>query len=199
MSIQAQPGELLVGAHHRLITGCELVSYNQRSREQGNQFEMDVLAIRSQDGRQTVYACEVITHVNGMLYVGNPSTDRWDEFGNDNYQWTLERIWRKFEADFDYVTDVFDTADEYVFQLWSPVVPVGHRTNGLEVLGPELEEDLNGRVETECSVDLYYNEDYTQRVNSLRQVAEADAGGSGNIAFRFLQILANLREVSEGK
>lgn len=192
MPIQAQPGELLVGAYHRLITGCELVSYNQRSREQGNQLELDVLAIHSENGHQTVYACEVITHVNGMLYVGTPSTDRWEEFGNDNYQRTLERIWEKFETDFEYVTDVFDTADEYVFQLWSPVAPEGHRTSGLKVLQPKLEKELNSRSETNCTVDLCYNEGYTERIDALRDEAKTDAGGSGNRAFRFLQILENL-------
>lgn len=193
MPIQAQPGELLVGAYHRLITGCELVSYNQRSREQGNQMELDVLAIHSEYGQQTVYACEVITHVQGMLYVGTPTTDRWEDFGNDDYQWTLERIWKKFEADFEYVTDVFDTADEYVFQLWSPVVPEGHRTNGLETLGPELEAELSARLNGECTVELIYNEEYTDRINALRETAKGDSGGSGNIAFRFLQILEHLR------
>lgn len=193
MTIQEHPGELLVGAYHRVITGCELVSYNQRSRERGNQFELDVLAIHSADGHQTIYACEVVTHVNGMLYVGTPSTDRWADFGNPDYQHTLERIWTKFEADFDYVTEVFDTADEYVFQLWSPVVPDGHRTRGLQVLGPELEAELNQSVETECSVDLRYNERYTECIDMLRREARTDAGGSGNLAFRFLQILEHLR------
>lgn len=182
-----------MGAYHRIANGCELVSYNQRSREQGNQFEMDVLAINSEENHQKVYACEVITHVNGMLYVGNPSTDRWEDFGNENYQWTLERIWKKFQADFDYVTDIFDSADEYVFQLWSPVVPNGHRTNGLEVLGPELEEDLSSQCGSALSVELYYNSSYTEKVSELRRKAREDAGPSGNMAFRMLQILEKLR------
>jgi len=193
MTVQAQPGELLVGAYHRLITGCELVSYNQRSREQGNQIELDVLAIHSEGRKQTVFACEVITHVNGMLYVGEPATDRWNEFGNLNYQHTLERIWNKFEVDFDYVTDVFDTADSYVFQLWSPVVPEGYRTNGLQDLGPALESELNDRTDNDCRVDLIYNEKYTDCINKLRQAAEDDPGGSGNDVFRVLQILEHLR------
>lgn len=193
MPIQAQPGELLVGAYHRLITGCELVSYNQRTREQGNQMELDVLAIHSENGRQTVYACEVTTHVQGMLYVGAPTTNRWKDFGNDDYQHTLERIWNKFESDFEYVTNVFDTADAYVFQLWSPVVPEGHRTDGLERLGPALEAELSARLDGGCTVELIYNEGYTDRIDTLREKAKGDSGGSGNIAFRFLQILEHLR------
>jgi hypothetical protein len=193
MTVQEHPGELLVGAYHRVINGCELVSYNQRSQEQGNQMELDVLAIQSENGNQTVYACEVITHINGMLYTGSPSTDRWSEFGNDNYQRTLERIWKKFEVDFEYVTAVFDTADAYHLQLWSPVVPEGHRTKGLEVLGPELEEELSSSTKAELEVELFYNESYTERIDALRDEAQKDAGGTGNIGFRLLQILENLR------
>lgn len=117
MTVRTSPGEQLVGAYHQLVTGCELVSYNQRSREQGNQMELDVMAIHSEEGRQTVYACEVVTHVRGTLYTGTTSTDRWSSFGNESYQHTLERIWVKFQTDFAYVTDVFPDADRYVFQL----------------------------------------------------------------------------------
>lgn len=193
MTVQEHPGELLVGAYHRLINGCELISYNQRSQEQGNQMELDVLAIQSRNGHQTVYACEVITHVNGMLYTGSPSTDRWEDFGNDDYQRTLERIWDKLEVDFEYVTGVFDTADTYCLQLWSPVVPNGYRTEGLEVLGPELEEELGSRTSVEFEIELIYNESYRERIDALRDKAQNDAGDTGNIAFRLLQILENLR------
>jgi hypothetical protein len=193
MTIQEHPGELIVGAYHRVINGCELISYNQRSQEQGNQMELDVLAINSEDGQQTVYACEVITHINGMLYTGSPSTDRWSDFGNENYQRTLERVWNKFEVDFEYVTEVFDTADTYSFQLWSPVVPEGYRTRGLEVLGPELEDTLGTRTDVDFEVELVYNEEYTDRIKTLRQKAEDDSGDIGNLAFRFFQILENLR------
>lgn len=193
MTIQENPGELLVGAYHRVINGCEVVTYNQRSQKKGDQMELDVLAIRSESGTQTVYACEVITHIDGMLYAGSPKTDRWEGFGNENYQRTLERIWNKLKVDFEYVTDVFDSADSYHLQLWSPVVPEGHRTKGLNVLGPELEGELGTRTEDDLNVDLIYNENYTERVNRLTQSARTESGDTGNIAFRFLQILENLR------
>lgn len=193
MPIQASPGEDLVGAYHRLINECELVSYNQRSMEQGNQMELDVSAINSESGDQTVYACEAITHVGGMLYVGEPSTDRWTDYGNDNYQHTLDRIWSKFQNDSQYVTEVFNTADFYRFQLWSPVVPEGYLTNGLEELGPKLEADLESTINSEVSVDLIYNGRYTEKINQLRELAGDDAKDYGNTAFRHLQILEHLR------
>jgi hypothetical protein len=44
---QAQPGEQLVGAYLRVIERCDLVTYNQRSMEQGDQMELDVLGVKS--------------------------------------------------------------------------------------------------------------------------------------------------------
>jgi len=57
----------------------------------------------------------------------------------------------------------------------------------------ELEAELSARLNGECTVELIYNEGYTDRINALREKAKGDAGGSGNIAFRFLQILEHLR------
>lgn len=189
MTVQTSPGEQLVGAYHQLITGCELVSYNQRSREQGNQMELDVLAIDSEGGTQTVYACEVVTHVRGMLYTGTPDTDRWSAYGNESYQHTLERVGEKFRTDFAYVTDVFPDADRYVFQLWSPNVPAGYLTDGLGVLGPELEEAFESRVEQPSTVALVINERYAECIGELRAMARRDSKAYGNPAWRYLQIL----------
>ncbi|MUV56253.1 hypothetical protein [Halogeometricum sp. CBA1124] len=187
MVSEAQLGELLVGAYHKLVTDCEIVSYNQRSKEEGEQMEIDVVAIDSRGMKQTIYACEVITHLHGTLYPGTPSTDRWDEYGNSDYQYTLEKLWRKFNSDYDYVTRVFDDADEYVFQLWSPVVPRGLLTSGLDELSNDFKDKSGAEIE------LVINESYTDRINELRELARADKKGYGEPAFRFLQILEHLR------
>lgn len=187
MVSEAQLGELLVGAYHKLETDCEIVSYNQRSKEQGEQMEIDVVAIDSTGAQQTVYACEVITHLHGTIYPGTPSTDRWDAYGNDNYQYTLEKLWRKFNSDHDYVTRVFDDADQYIFQLWSPVIPRGLLTSGLD----ELSEDFEAKHGVE--IELIINNAYTDRIDELRDSARADKKGYGEPAFRFLQILEHLR------
>lgn len=83
--IQTQIGELIVGAYLRVINDCELVSYNQRSKEAGRQMEVDVLGVESTDGEQTVYACEVVTHIRGSLYSGSPDEEGWwNKYGNEN-------------------------------------------------------------------------------------------------------------------
>lgn len=182
-----QLGEQLVGAYHKLVNDCEIVSYNQRSRQEGDQMEIDVIAINSEDSGQIVYACEVITHLHGMRYTGSPDSDRWNDYGSEMYQNTLERILRKFNSDCSYVRRVFDDADEYCFQLWSPVVPEGQLTDGLD----ELEQVFE--TEAEEDLELVINQSYSKRIDELRDLASKDKKEYGEAAFRFLQILEHMR------
>jgi hypothetical protein len=85
------------------------------------------------------------------------------------------------------VTSVFDDADEYVFQLWSPYIPKGHLTDGLETLSTEYEGETGHKIE------MLVNEEYTERINGLREKAGEDKKKYGTPAFRFLQILENMR------
>lgn len=186
--IQAQIGELIVGSYLRLIDDCELVSYNQRSKEAGHQMEIDVLGVESASGEQTVYACEVVTHLHGTLYSGNPDTDEWTEYGSDGYQYTLERLWDKFCEDYELLTDVFDDAEKYVLQFWSPVVPNGQLTDGLAELQRKFEEKHG------VEIDFVINGEYSTRVNELRQEASQTKKSYDEPAFRFLQILEHLRD-----
>ena len=187
MVSEAQIGELLVGAYHEIITDAEVVSYNQRSKEQGKQMEIDVVAIDSEDDRRTIYLCEVITHLDGINYSGSLDTERWAEFGNEGYQYTLEKLWNKFHANQDYATDVFSDSDEYVFQLWSPYVSKGKLTSGLDALSTKYEE------ETGHEIDILVNEEYTKSIDKLREKAGEDKKRYGTPAFRFLQILEHMR------
>lgn len=187
MVSETQLGEHLVGAYHKLITDCEVVSYNQRSKTEGEQMEIDVIGINSKGDEQVIYTCEVITHLHGTIYPGSPSSDRWAEFGNDGYQYTLEKLWKKFVADHAYVTEVFDDANKYIFQLWVPVLPRGYLTDGLDQLAVEFEKGYDHTIE------LVINEEYTERVNELRELAAKDKKDYGEPAFRFLQILKHLR------
>ena len=187
MVSETQLGEYIVGAYHKLVTDCEVVSYNQRSKEAGDQLEIDVIGINSEGEQQTIYTCEVVTHIRGTLYSGDPSTDRWKEFGGSDYQYTLEKIWSKFVADHSYVTEIFDDADKYVFQLWAPYISKGYLTNGLDQLSQDFEDQYSSEIQ------MVINEDYTARVNDLRSLASEDRKNHGEPAFRFLQILEHMR------
>jgi len=192
MTTQPESGELLVGAYLRLINECEVVMYNQRPQRDGDQSEIDVIGIeKTDDGEQVVYTCEVVTHLNGLHYVGTPETDRWAEYGANDYQHSLERLWRKFTSDNDYVTDLFDSADEYVFQLWSPVVPGNseeeYLLGGLHALEADFEE------ETGMELELVINDRYSARIEALQERAGETEKDYGELGFRILQILEHLR------
>jgi hypothetical protein len=191
MTEQPESGELLVGSYLRLIEGCELVMYNQRSQKPGNQLEIDVIGVDStEQGERVVYTCEVVTHIDGLLYSGTPDTDRWAEYGGDGYQYTLERLWEKFTSDREYVTELFD-ADSFVYQFWSPVVR-GNRDEkylltGLYDMADEFEH------ETGAELKLVINEEYTERIQALREKAGQTEKDYGELGFRILQILEHLR------
>ncbi|MDS0280563.1 hypothetical protein [Haloarcula onubensis] len=193
MTEQPESGELLVGSYLRLVEGCELVMYNQRSQKQGDQLEIDVIGVDStEQGERVVYTCEVVTHIDGLHYSGTPDTDRWVEYGNGDYQHTLERLWRKFNSDREYVTDLFDADDySFVFQFWSPVVR-GNRDEkyllaGLYDMADEFQD------ETGAELELVINEEYTERIEALRERAGQTEKDYGELGFRILQILEHLR------
>ena len=193
MTKQPESGELLVGSYLRLVKECELVMYNQRSQKRDDQIEIDVIGVDStEEGERVVYTCEAVTHIGGLHYTGTPDTNRWAEYGNDDYQHTLERLWRKFNSDKGYVTDLFDGDDySFVFQLWSPVVP-GNRDEkylltGLYDMADEFED------ETGAELELVINEKYTERIEALREKAEQTEKDHGELGFRILQILEHLR------
>ncbi|MEZ3163082.1 hypothetical protein ABNG03_01120 [Halorubrum sp. RMP-47] len=114
---RAQPGEQLVGAYLRVVEECDLVTHNQRSMERGDQMELDVLGVKSTPEGQRIVACEVVTHLDGQLYSGTPSTDEWAEYGNASYQYSLEQISEKFERVVGYLDVVFDDLSLAEIQL----------------------------------------------------------------------------------
>jgi len=195
MPVNAGWGELLVGAYHQRMNGCEVVSYNNRSEESGNQMESDVLAIDNDrdTGAQRIYVCEVVTHMEGNLYSGSPDdTDGWwMEYSNTPaYHNSLETLQRKFLDAYRYVHETFPGANEYSFQFWAPVVK-GAKTRGplirgLDRLAVEFE------AETDEPLELVTNDEYTDRIDELEDAAKGDTSDYGAPAFRFLQILQNL-------
>lgn len=194
MSSTAGWGELLVGAYHQRLNDCEVVSYNNRSAEPGDQMETDVLAINNQsnNGKQQIYVCEVVTHLDGGLYSGSPDDTEgwWMEYSNtSSYHHSLETLWRKFQDGRRYVHQTFPDA-EYSFQFWAPVVK-GGQNRGQLIQGLErLEEEFES--ETGDQLELVINEEYSDRIEDLRDEARGDTSNYGSPAFRFIQILENL-------
>ncbi|OYR38631.1 hypothetical protein [Halorubrum sp. Hd13] len=199
MPINAGWGELLVGAYHQRVTGCEVVSYNNRSDEPGNQMEADVVAIDNdrENGNQDVYVCEVVTHLDGGLYSGTPDEDGWwmEHSNTSSYHHSLETLWRKFKDDHAYIEEAFPKANSYSFQFWAPVVTGWDRggalIDGLGRLSEEFEKETGEELE------IIVNAEYASRMEDLRQKADGDTSDYGSPAFRFLQILENLKPADE--
>lgn len=84
--------------------------------------------------------------------------------------------------------DVFDRADEYTLQLWSPVVPRGLLTDGLDELQQKFEDDYG------VQIDLVINGEYSTRVTELQERASETKKSYDEPVFRFFQILEHLRE-----
>lgn len=194
MPVNAGWGELLVGAYHKRLNGCEVVSYNNRSEEQGNQMEADIIAIDNDrdTGEQHVFVCEVVTHMRGNLYSGSPDDGWWTEYTDTKaYQYSLQKLEQKFHQDYRYVNNTFQNADEHAYQFWAPVVTGWQKGSdlirGLEALSDRFEDETGEELE------LVINQDYTERIQKLRQEAKGDISDHGAPAFRFLQILENLK------
>lgn len=116
-----------------------------------------------------VYLC-VVTHLRGMLYSG----------GNIA---TLKKLKKKFQAVEEYSESIFPNFEK-IMMLWSPYVPRGMLTEGLEDIQKELE----------INIELVINEVYTQKINELRDRAKEDTKGRGEPFYRALQILEHLRD-----
>lgn len=160
----AEMGEYAVGAYLKIINGCDFVDYNVR-RPGGGLAGLDELDVIGLDFKNKVaYLCEVTTHITGLLYVDNPTT--------------VKRVKQKYEKQRKYAEEHLEDFPSRHFMFWSPVVPQGYLTQGLQ--------KING-------LELVINEEYTTRIGELRLKAKVMANDTGNPFFRVLQILEHLR------
>ena len=161
-------GESIVGAYLRHVRKCDLVLYNEHTG--ANQGEIDVIGIRS--GKQPeVWLCEVATHIRGLQY---------GTFAQQN-----KKISDKVKQAKDFADRIFD-AHQHHIELWSPYVPAGQVTAWME--------DFAAEQKTK-SVDVAFviNDDYTEKVQQLIDLARKNHSTTGEPAFRMLQILTHAR------
>jgi hypothetical protein len=158
-------GEYIVGAYLKLILNCDFVDYNVCPPGGGLKGleELDVLGLDFKI--HAAYLCEVTTHITGLLYV--------------NYSTTLERIQKKYERQKSYAHDYLDDFPTKHFMFWSPVVPEGVLTEGLNNI---------------VGLELVINGNYKQSIDKLRELAKVTSHDTKNPFFRVLQILEHLRD-----
>ncbi len=158
-------GEYIVGAYLKLVQKCDFVDYNVRPPGGGLKGlgELDVLGLDFESS--TAYLCEVTTHIRGLLYRNNEETVR--------------RIANKHQRQVEYAKKYLANFSNHVFMFWSPVVPKGYITRGLQNI-PNLELVING--------------EYKRRIERLRELAKKMTHDTRNPFFRMLQILEHLRD-----
>lgn len=183
---QPQIGESLVGAYLRIVEECQFVTYNRKNPDQ-NQSDTDVVALKSENGHQTIYGCEVVTHLKGPKYRTNNDVDDWDEY--NSYAETFTALESKFETTYEFVTDLWPDADAVELQFWSPNVPGQVRPEGLQELRRRFE------AEHEVTIDMIYNEKYAKHLKKLQEKASEGTSSHDEPAFRFLQLIERVENI----
>jgi Holliday junction resolvase-like predicted endonuclease len=158
-------GEYIVGAYLKLIEKCDVIDYNVRPTGGGVKGlgELDVIGMNFKTN--TVFICEVTTHLNGLLYAN----------GNIG---TVKKIQDKHQRQKEYAEEFLSHFKNKRFMFWSPRIPKGTITNGITQL---------------TDLELIINDEYTKKVDALKALARTTTADCGNVFFRTLQILEHLR------
>lgn len=162
--MNADPGEYIVGCYLKKVIGCDFVDYNVRPPGGGLKGLQELDVVGFDLKINKAYVCEVATHIRGINYGGNKET--------------AARIIRKHERQKEFAAEYLKCFSEVEFMLWSPVMPVGYITNELAKI-PTLK--------------LIINDKYKSCINELKELAVKETHDSGNIFFRYLQIMESMR------
>ena len=157
-------GEELVGAYLKFIEQCDVVDYNVRPLGGGlnGLNELDVIGYNF--SKSTNYLCEVTTHLKGLLY--------------KNTSETINRISQKHLNQKAFVKALGQNFDQVKYMFWSPYVPIGKITTG-----------LNEMKELTCII----NGEYSLRMKELLKFAKENKQYTGNDAMRVLQIIEHIK------
>lgn len=162
--MKAEMGEQVVGAYLKLCLGCVFVDYDVRRPGGGLDGLGELDVVGLDPDRRRAYLCEVTTHIKGLQYKSNAETVR--------------RIRAKHSRQRAYAAKHLQAFPKVAFMFWSPVVPVGYITDGL------------GTID---GLELVINQEYSRRIDQLREMAKTASHDAGNDFFRALQILEHLR------
>lgn len=162
-------GEYFVGAYLKIVKKCDFVDYNVRPPEgklEGLN-EFDVLGMNFKD--HEIYLCEVTTHIDGLVY--------------KDYDATIERLEKKFKHMKEYAKNYLGHFQgmEYHYMFWSPVVPIGKLSRGLEKLEKK-------------GLEVVMNLEYAECLDELKKEARMSSRTTGNPFFRMLQIVEHVEK-----
>lgn len=136
-----------------------VVDYNVRIPGGGLNGLKEIDVVGYDFSNRTVYLCEVITHLSGVLY--------------GTYENTMEKVARKLIAMQTYSSEHLCDFEIKKYMLWAPRVAAGLHTQLQEVDG----------------LELIVNSTYTSCINELNEFASHNVHETGNPFLRALQIL----------
>ena len=162
--MSADTGEYFVGAYLKYALHCNLIDYNVRESGGGLKGlgELDVIGYDFKN--DVVYLCEVTTHIKGLLYT---------DIAN-----TIIKIQQKHINQKNYALNNLQRFKNIKYMFWSPYVPVGGITDGLNQIS---------------GLDLVINSDYTIKFKELEIIAATQSHPDTNPVFRTLQIMGHLK------
>lgn len=134
------------------------------------QGEIDVIGLKHGESR-TVWLCEVITHIRGILY-------------GSGYDATVTKISEKIGRARDFAAATFP-GDVHRYEIWSPIVPSGAVTKFDALAEAFTSEELD--------VEFVVNQRYTERIQELVDHARSSSKATSEPAYRLLQVLTRLR------
>ena len=176
------PGEHLVGQYLRNVKNCDFVEYNlQTVSPQG---EIDVVGIDST--KKQIYICEVATHLEtGMQYT--------KRIGNQVSPDNVERFKSKFSKNIEYAKQNF-RGYKCHFMLWSPIIRIPKKEepkNNQEKDLLDIQKCLRDKFGV--TLKLVYNQEYSDCIDELREVAKNTTQEMSSPIMRFLQIEEKLK------
>ena len=173
-------GEQLVESYLRYIRKCDFVQTNLYTTK--SQGEIDVIGLNSKT--QTVYVCEVTTHLRDGLQIVNQKTGKTAN---------IEKLTDKFARDIEYAREHLSQFKQH-FMLWSPIVKTPKRKSAnnqmqhVETVKANI-LDMYG-VELDCII----NERYQACLLELRDHAAGESKAIPCPMMRFMQIEEQLRK-----
>ena len=171
--MQPEIGELFVGAYLRVKERCPIVQYNVF--DDNSQGEIDVLGLDYAKGR--LFVCEVATHLDGLHYP--------KRVGNKHINASIEKIQSKLDHAREFAARSLPQFKDPVFMVWSPYVPIGKNTEGLDEIAREWASP--------GTLQLRINQHFAEAVQELADLAARETKQRGESFFRTLQLLTHLR------
>jgi hypothetical protein len=162
--MSADPGEYIVGCYLKKVIGCDFVDYNVRPPGGGLKGQGELDVVGFDLKINKAYVCEVATHIRGINYGDGKET--------------VAQILRKHERQKEFAAEYLKCFSAVDFMFWSPVVPKGYMTTELAKIP---------------SLKLVINKEYKNCIEALKELAVKETHNSGNIFFRYLQIMESVR------